>query len=102
MSLRLHFFKTIVFIFFISFSVKGQVLVSGIINQKSGLALNESTIKVFSQDSLYIIGTKTDIDGNFNLYLPNKKESSAIGYLFLFVTFRAPIPEQNAGPSVGP
>ena len=84
MSLRLHFFKTIVFIFFISFSVKGQVLVSGIINQKSGLALNESTIKVFSQDSLYITGTKTDIDGNFNFYLPNKKEYyviiSFIGY----------------------
>ncbi len=72
MSLRLHFFKTIVLFCIISFSIKGQVLVSGIINQKSGLALNESTIKVFSQDSLYITGTKTDKDGNFNFYLDRK------------------------------
>lgn len=84
MSLRLHFLKTLVLFCIISFSIKGQVLVSGIIKQKSGLALNESTIKVFSQDSLFIKGTKTDIDGNFKLNLPGKKKYfviiSFIGY----------------------
>lgn len=73
MPFRVIFFFTLALISIISFSVKGQVLISGIIKQKSGLALNESTIKVFSQDSLFVTGTKSDLDGYFKFILPKKK-----------------------------
>lgn len=68
-------------IFIFSFSLFGQSKISGkVTDASSGETLVGATILVVSDDETNVIGTITDIDGNYSLEVPNDAEAIKISF----------------------
>jgi uncharacterized membrane protein YgcG len=83
MFLKNHFLLLTLFLF--SRSLVAQIVVSGVITEKTGSRLPGATVKVLSADSSFVIGTASDAEGNFKLSLSENKKYILI---FSYVSYR--------------
>ncbi len=72
MAISIQVKHIIICFFLFSLSLKSQITVSGNITDKSGESLPGTVIKVLGNDSSFIAGSTSDMDGNFKLQLNSK------------------------------